>query len=159
MPKPFTPKPWGVGAEVDYEDRQGVVWSPGPVPASVWVQEDDGLMVGVKKPTKTRPARILDGRHRADKVRARIKRAEAVRSGVAVRSTTERTSADFRGMPTTSSWSVYVVHSSAECSEVDPQGAVVPGYPLGRVALRLVQDPTLTPATTYPRLCHCIPSA
>lgn len=60
--KPFTRKPWDDGERVEWDgDQWGIVWSQGPLAASVWVavEGDTTRMVAVKKPTKTRGARQL----------------------------------------------------------------------------------------------------
>lgn len=56
--KPFVRKPWDAGTTVEFDGQTGVVWSAGPVPASVWValDGDTSRMVAVKKPTASRQA-------------------------------------------------------------------------------------------------------
>ncbi|WGH21400.1 hypothetical protein SEA_EMOTION_51 [Arthrobacter phage Emotion] len=59
--KPYAPKPWAPGTTVEFDGRSGVVWSAGPVPASVWVALDGDTtqMVPVKLPSASRRAGII----------------------------------------------------------------------------------------------------
>lgn len=154
MPKkPFEPKPWGVGAVVEYEGRQGVVWSPGPAPASVWVQEADGSMVAVKRPTKARQAAVLtDWRYLRPE--ARLARAERIRHAVVLQQTVPYTSRSFRGMFAQDSYTRTTAHASTACP--DAQGEPAPGYPLGRVALRELLGEPHVGAQAKPLFCKCL---
>lgn len=152
--KPFQPKPWGVGDYVSVDGRGGVVWSPGPLPASVWVLDADGAAFAVKKPTRTRPARILDGDYSAQAAARDLRYAETIRRGVLVRKVKEFASRDFRGMPTTTSWAEDTVHASADCPLA--QGDVLPGYNLGRIAYRALYRQAPERTAPAPALCRCL---
>lgn len=152
--KPFEPKPWGVGAVVEYEGRQGVVWSPGPAPASAWVlEEPDGRPVAVKLPTRSREARVLtDWRYLRPE--ARLARSERIRAAVVLAHEVPYVSRSFRGMFNQTSYTRYTAHASTDCPEA--VGDVVQGYPLGRVALRELLGEPHVGDQAKPLFCGCL---
>lgn len=153
--KPFEPKPWGVGARVEVAGRAGVVWSPGPLPASAWVLGDDGETFGVKLPTKTRPARILDGDYSPGEAAWLLRYAETIRHGVAFRrSALRRTYNAFSQKDGTVTDHFYSVHAGSDCPHA--VGEVAEDFPLYAVAARQLQRQPPSSTQVAPELCGCL---
>ncbi|MCZ9884613.1 hypothetical protein [Arthrobacter sp. B2a2-09] len=77
-PMPFDPKPWKAGALVELDGVAATVWSDGPLAASVWAVDAGGRFLAIKKPTPTRPARVLEN---FDGWAAVLRHVEGVRHG------------------------------------------------------------------------------
>lgn len=58
-PAPFAPKPFKPGSVVTVDGVDYRVWSVGPLPASVWAQDEAGAFTAIKNPTPSRPAYVL----------------------------------------------------------------------------------------------------
>lgn len=150
--KPFDPKPFDVGSVVEVEGREFSIQSRGPAPTSRWAVDSQGNWELVKMPLRSRGPEIVvtkdEGITYAAAAAEALARAEAIRSGVAVRGTHGTTT----------------LHVSAECEQIG-DAEIDPGYRMLRAAvdelatLKASRDLDTERRLAGRTLCSCIDAA